>query len=392
MGRRYEQTHPWISFRLDLRSAPPELWLLLGEARSKCEHIANVPLLPETAKALHQLYLAKGVLASTAIEGNTLTEDQVLQHFEGRLQLPPSKQYLAREIDNVVGVVNGISAEFLSGAAPPLTPRTIEQFNREVLSGLDLEEGVVPGVPRQHSVGVGRYRAAPAEDCQYLLARLCEWLDSADFSPPGDWRESAAVYALLKAIVAHIYLAWIHPFGDGNGRTARLVEFRTLVAGGVPTPAAHLLSNHYNQTRTQYYRELDRTHQSGGELIPFLLYALRGDVDQLRAQLEHMHSQHRALLWHKHLDDALSDRTSQTQARQKRLALALSARKGPVAVPELKMLTPELAADYTRRTAKTLTRDLHALERHGLVERVGGGYRARLEIVQALLPGPRPEP
>lgn len=57
------------------------------------------------------------------------------------------------------------------------------------------------------------------------------------------------MYAIFKAVVAHLYLAWIHPVGDGNGRTARLVEFQILLSSGVPSPAAHLLSNHYNQTR-----------------------------------------------------------------------------------------------------------------------------------------------
>src|SRR6266436_58210 len=72
--RTFERTHSWISFRIDLRQARPQLWLLLGEAASKCEHIAGVPLRPATAQSLHQLYLAKGALATTAIEGNTLTE------------------------------------------------------------------------------------------------------------------------------------------------------------------------------------------------------------------------------------------------------------------------------------------------------------------------------
>jgi hypothetical protein len=40
----YEQTHPWITFRLDLRQADWGLWLDLGEAASKCEHLAGAPL------------------------------------------------------------------------------------------------------------------------------------------------------------------------------------------------------------------------------------------------------------------------------------------------------------------------------------------------------------
>ncbi|MBI4725858.1 hypothetical protein HY768_01300 [candidate division TA06 bacterium] len=51
---------------------------------------------------MHLIYLAKGVAATTAIEGNSLSEEQVLQHMEGTLKLPPSKKYLAQEVDNII--------------------------------------------------------------------------------------------------------------------------------------------------------------------------------------------------------------------------------------------------------------------------------------------------
>ncbi len=66
----------------------------------------------------------------------------------------------------------------------------------------------------------------------------------------GEWWEIAT--GVLKAIVAHLYIAWIHPFGDGNGRTARMVEFKICLSSGIAVPAGHLLSNHYNETREAY--------------------------------------------------------------------------------------------------------------------------------------------
>ena len=71
------ERYPFLTFELDLRRLPPRVWAQLGEARSKCDHLAGVPLMPATARELHALYLAKGVLATTAIEGNTLSEAQV---------------------------------------------------------------------------------------------------------------------------------------------------------------------------------------------------------------------------------------------------------------------------------------------------------------------------
>jgi len=70
-----------------MQGAQPDFWIVLGECHSKCEHLAGVALAPDVDKYLHRVYLAKGVAATTAIEGNTLSEQQVLQHLEGTLQV-----------------------------------------------------------------------------------------------------------------------------------------------------------------------------------------------------------------------------------------------------------------------------------------------------------------
>ena len=70
MTRQYEVTHPWITFSASrIPRAGARLWSLLGECQSKIDHIAGVPLRPDVAATLHRLYLAKGALATTAIEG-----------------------------------------------------------------------------------------------------------------------------------------------------------------------------------------------------------------------------------------------------------------------------------------------------------------------------------
>ncbi len=114
---------------------------------------------------------------------------------------------------------------------------------------------MIPGAIRDYSVGVPGYRGAPAEDCQYLVDRLSTWLEGDTFRNAD--REYAFALTVACAIYAHLYIAWIHPFGNGNGRTARLLEFLILARSGmVPLPAANLLSNHYNLTRDRYYSRL----------------------------------------------------------------------------------------------------------------------------------------
>ena len=89
--RKYQETHPWLTFSVSLDQAPPEFWMLLGEIQSKCMHVAGVPLLPEIAHEFYSIYLAKGAQGTTAIEGNTLSEEEVLKRVHGTLKLPESK-------------------------------------------------------------------------------------------------------------------------------------------------------------------------------------------------------------------------------------------------------------------------------------------------------------
>ncbi len=382
--RTHDRTHPWISFRLDLRPAPVKLWMLVGEAISKFEHLAGVPLLPDTAKRLHLLYLAKGALATTAIEGNTLTEEEALKRVQGKLELPASKEYLGQEIDNIVKACNAILVEIEAGKSIEISPARIQAFNRQVLEALPLRDEVSPGAIRTYSVGVAAYRGAPAEDCEFLLARLCEWLTGPEWSAQLD---TPLATAILKAIIAHLYLAWIHPFGDGNGRTARLLEFQILIDAGVPAPASHLLSNHYNQTRAEYYRQLDRASQSGGDVIPFLVYALQGFVDGLRAQIDQIREQQWDVSWENYVHDVFRGKTSPSDLRRRQLVLDLSAKAEGVSRADLPRVSPEVATLYARKTAKTLSRDINALIDMGLVEwREGEGYRAKKETILAFLP------
>ncbi|MEK6229391.1 MAG: Fic family protein [Actinomycetota bacterium] len=389
--RTYQRTHPWLDFRVDFRPANPELWMLLGEAKSKIEHVARTLLNPDVAQEMHIVYLAKGVLATTAIEGNTLSEAEARLRIEGQLELPPSQEYLGREIDNIIAGYNEIKDELVYGSAPPLTRQVIVHYNRLVLAGLELEDGVVPGEVPQRNVGVGNYLGAPREDCEFLLDRLCSWLNT-DFQPrEPDW---ILPMALIKAVVAHLYLAWIHPFGDGNGRTARLMELRILLEAGVPTPAAHLLSNHYNQTRLEYYRQLQRaSNAAGGGALPFVQYALQGFVDGLRDQLARIREQQFGDRWEQHIYQEFGRTNSRSKLRQRQLVLEMSQQDDPLQKGELRHLSGELVEMYGGKTDKTLTRDINALIGMGLIRREGRLYFPNKGLIEAFHPvSAEPEP
>jgi len=380
--RKYQETHPWLRFEPDLRRASYRAWMALGDACSKCEAIAGVPLWPSVAKRLQTLFLAKGIRATTAIEGNTLSEEEVRQRLEGKLPLSLSKEYLGREVDNILVATEAITEKMVDGESDELSVGRIKEYNRMVLHGLELEEGVVPGEIRAHAVRVANYTAVPPEDCEYLLGRLCAWVDKSELLNRDD---GPIATGILKAILAHLYMVLIHPFGDGNGRTARLIEYQILLGAGVPSMSAHLLSDHYNETREEYYRQLDRVARSNGDVLSFFTYALDGLVAGLGVQLELIRSQQVTVSWRDYVNEEFRGRHGKTQARQRELVLALSGRE-PVPRQDIRHLTPTLAEAYAGKKDKTVSRDLNKLIEMGLLERTPHGYRAKVETTSAFLP------
>ncbi len=384
----YRRSHPWLTFSLDLRAASYRTWLLLGEAASKCEHVHWALLRPDAASDLLQVYLVRGALATTAIEGNTLSEEQALGVADGTLKLPPSQEYLGREIENILSAFREIRDEVFATeheqhADVPLTVEKIKRYNRLILDGLDLEEGVEPGEIRTHSVVVGSYRGAPAADCEQLLSHLCRWLNSDDFR--SEDAELRLPLAIVKAIVAHLYLAWIHPFGDGNGRTARLLELQILLSSGFAMPTTQLLSNHYNATRSEYYRQLGAASATSSPL-GFVHYAVEGFVDELHAQLDRIWSMQYADRWEQLVHQTFGEIRSDPDRRRLRLVKDLSRASivpadgvglpdlKPIPRSELRHLSPQLAELYAAKTDRTLTRDLDELVSRDLIRRQDGGY------------------
>ncbi len=436
--RAYQTSHRWITFSIKLHRASPRLWALLGQAVAFCEQVSGAVLPPRDARKLYRMYLVKGVKATTAIENNTLTEEQVGRVLDGTLELPPSQEYLGQEVRNILDVCEDIRDQILAGTAPRLTREWIADANRAVLGGMEdvLGEGVIPGEVPAFQVVVGRYRGAPREDCDYLLDRLCRWLDEDDMPGPGpgaaegdasqaepsgasdngaaadvtaltdapvpagnvfqDARRRRMAEGILKATLAHLYIAWIHPYGDGNGRMARLVEFMLLARAGVPFPSAHLMSNHFNLTRNRYYRELDRSSRvSGhgrdadrGDVFGFVEYAVRGFVDGLADQCRYIEHVQMKLAWEDFVFQTFRQ-TKETPAtrRRREIVLVLSSRQEPVPKQDVPSLTSQLARMYAEKTPKTLTRDLNWLVAEDLIERGPEGYQARMEQMKAFRAG-----
>ncbi len=375
--REYRSTHPWLTFNIDLNRLSHNAWMLIGEVISKSMHIANAPIAPERAKALYNIFLAKGAAATTAIEGNTLSEDQVQKQVEGKLELPPSQEYLQREVQNILDACNHlVQAPFENGPSP-ITLEFINDLNRRALNGLDLDEGVVAGEIRHHSVVVAGYRGAPVTDCNYLLEELCVHIERTLDVPP----EKKMMHGILAALFAHAYIALIHPYGDGNGRTSRLLEVYILLRCGFPMPTCQLLSNHYNKTRSVYYRQLDLISKNGGDITGFFEYALQGFADGLKEQVELIQGEQVRVTWMNFIHSKFADETTPAAKRRRDLAIAISKYPKARTMDEVLEGSPKLNKAYASLDDKTLTRDINILHRLELILR-GPGRKVRPHISQ----------
>ena len=369
---RTDITHPWITFTLDLRQAPPNFWMLLSDACAKCEFIADMPIPPDDKTDIVRTLFERSALASAAIEGNTLSAEEVTLLTNGELELPPSKEYLGIEVQNILNGYEEISARLHSDRYHPLNAEWIKRLHAIVLARLELGQDITPGEIRSIEVGVGRYLCPPAAECERLIARLCEWLDEMY-----EEQLNAPTLALpiLKAILAHLYLVWIHPFADGNGRTARLLEHHIMLAGGVPETATHLLSGFYNETRSEYYRRLEASSKAISGVTGFLLYALQGFVNELSKQIESLLKSVQRHMWTGYIRENFQTNIDPTS--QRRIILARNLPTKPIHRKRLLRLNQEIALTYSNKSAQTLTRDLNALKLMGLVEQTSEGVRAK---------------
>jgi Fic family protein len=260
----------------------------------------------------------------------------------------------------------------------------IKDINEIVLNGLTLDPGVEPGKVRRYSVGVMGYRGAPHEDCEHLLFRLCDWLNSPEFEPKAGLQRIHM--AILKAIIAHLYIEWIHAFGDGNGRTGRLIEVQILLAAGVPSPASYLLSNHYNLTRKEYLTQLKHASESGGETLPFMTYALNGFLDGLKGQLVYIRKLQMENAWRNHIHDHFRKKPGKAAQRQKELLLDIFEKESAVPISEVDQISPRLAKAYAGKHPITCARDIDSLVKEGFLLREAKAVQANRSLVSSFLP------
>ncbi|AGY53659.1 Filamentation Induced By CAMP Protein Fic [Bacteroidales bacterium CF] len=211
--------------------------------------------------SLHRINRVKTIQGSLAIEGNTLTTEQITAILEGKPVIAP--------INEVQEIRNAIKAYEL---LDDLNPNSVEDLLKVHLT---MEAGLIEeaGRFRQQGVGVASgeeiiHYAPPAERVPQLMKDLFDWLNRTDEHP------------LIKSCVFHYEFEFIHPFSDGNGRTGRL--WQTLILSKWRPVFKNLpIENIVYKYQKEYYKAIAVSGGEGG-CAPFIEFIL-GVIDETLA-------------------------------------------------------------------------------------------------------------
>lgn len=211
---------------------------LLNRLTQKKARLDALRPLPAAAVArLAENLTVEWIYNSNAIEGSTLTLRETELILQQGITIGGKS---LREHFEVINHRDAIEyVEHLAHTAEPITPFHVRQIHQLVLARIDDENA---GRYRRTNVRIGGAAHIPPD--AFLIAQEMDaW---------GEWLETMAValHPVDRAALAHHRLAAIHPFVDGNGRTARLVMNLLLLRAGYP-PTVILRAN-----RVQYYRVL----------------------------------------------------------------------------------------------------------------------------------------
>ncbi|MFP5041368.1 Fic family protein [Parasediminibacterium sp. JCM 36343] len=382
MAVQLHREYPHLSFRKNW-SLTGTSQFLLGQCAAFVSAINNTPIMPKHYQELMNVSLIKGAQATTAIEGNTLSDDDIKRMLAGD-KMPPSKEYQEIEVRNILDAFNELLQEVIANNETNLiSADLLRRFQRMVGKGLGEHFAAIPGQFRNNDVVVGNYRCPDYRDVPVLVDEFCKWLRD-EFGFEKQTKTFSEV--VIQAIVSHIYIEWIHPFGDGNGRTGRLVEFYILLRGGNPDIASHILSNHYNQTRANYYRQIEKA-TSTNDLTGFIEYALLGFRDGLKQTLETIQKSQFVNSWQKLIYDKFDGvhmNKKDVFKRQRALALELPMEQ-PFSLLEVPDLSIKLARFYSNLSERTLARDIEKLLELELIVKDKGKYIANTGLLKGLI-------
>ncbi len=219
---------------------------------------------------------AESVAASTSMEGVPVTVDDVRRILAGDrpASVAPADQDLVRGYRDAM--------TFVQRRADDPNFR----WNRELIVGVQdrvlaanhaagagrIREGEVRVVKRHSTTEV--FKPPPASDVPRRVDQICDWLNHSDHHPA------------LNAAWCHVAIAAVHPFRDGNGRTARVMASQAIYRGGFRSPTFTSLEEWWGDHPDDYYTAFDclgTEYDDRADVTPFIAAHLAAQLRQVRA-------------------------------------------------------------------------------------------------------------
>jgi cell filamentation protein, protein adenylyltransferase len=236
----------------------------LAEAKAAVMSLATIPYQRRWVEALQEVQLKREVAGTSRIEGAEFTErelDAALK--ETPEQLFTRSQRQARAAMLTYRWLATLPHDY------PLNGDFIRSVHHHIVAGADddhcppgvlrdTDQNVVFGFPPHRGVNGG-------SECRQAFQEFCRAVE----------REYPAHDLLIQALAIHYHVGAMHPFLDGNGRTARAVEAAVLQRAGLRDTLI-AMSNYYYDEKQAYLSALTETRAGGHDLTPFLKFGLRG--------------------------------------------------------------------------------------------------------------------
>ena len=203
--------------------------------------------------------------ASTAIEGNPLTLEQVRALEEGR-ELIASDQRSEREVLNYFA-----GLRYVEKNAKTEKVRHEHLFELHLLLADTVMDQGTAGSYRNINVQVGKHFPPAHEDVSPLMFELLEWWNTESFKLP----------PILSSAILHYRFEDIHPFADGNGRAGRALALWDLYRRGFDAHYLLSVDEYYWEDRPAYYAALSQVRENGEDLTQWLEYSAKGLLSTL---------------------------------------------------------------------------------------------------------------
>lgn len=238
------------------------------------EVIEQAHLVPKWEASLRRQAKLRNTHSSTAIEGNKLTLDQVEALAEGKDVVATEKD--KKEVLNYLEALDAIHSFAEKGK---IKIADLLNIHMMVSKGV-LRDNKHIGTFRDRQVFVGRrffdgtnfkeevaYMPPKTEEVPVLVKEFIGWLNL---------EKTWEINPVLLAGIAHYEIARIHPFVDGNGRTARLFATLIIYLSGFDHRRIFALDDFYDRDRQAYYAALKTTQENNGDITRWLEYFTTG--------------------------------------------------------------------------------------------------------------------